>query len=330
MKKIFLAFTSIFILSLVLGFFTFQFIKPSQKKPVFEIRSIDTVKYSRDVAGQMLDNEEFDTQIQIQVSDIASTGASHIAISTPYDERFVPFLRRWVKQSRSYGLKVWFRGNFSGWERWFEYDSIDRETHKKLVEEFILKNPDLFEDGDIFTSCPECENGGAGDPRQTGDTQGFRQFLIDEYDISSKAFGSINKKVYSGFYSMNYDVASLVMDRETTSKLGNVVVIDHYVKSPHKLASDVEVIAQKSGGKVVLGEFGVPIPDIHGQMTEKEQAQWIETSLSLLSKSPSLLGVNYWVSVGGSTQLWSPKGEKREAVDVLIKYFNLNKYIKST
>jgi len=327
-KKIILIFTSVFLFSLVLGFFTYQFIKPAQKKPIFEIRSIDTVKYSRDVAGQMLDNDEFDTQIQIQVSGIASTGASHIAISTPYDERFVPFLQRWVKQARAYGLKVWFRGNFSGWERWFEYEKIDRETHKKLMEEFILKNPDLFEDGDIFTSCPECENGGEGDPRQTGDVSGFRKFLIDEYNISSESFGKINKKVYTGFYSMNYDVATLIMDRETTTKLGNVVVIDHYVKSPQKLASDVEIIARQSGGKVVLGEFGAPIPDIHGQMTEKEQAQWIETSLSLLSKSPNLLGINYWVSVGGSTQLWSPKGEKREAVEVITKYFNSYKNTK--
>jgi len=28
------------------------------------------------------------------------------------------------------------------------------------------------------------------------------------------------------------------------------------------LADDISALAKKSGGKVVLGEFGVPIPDI--------------------------------------------------------------------
>src|SRR5258708_6337361 len=88
------------------------------------VQSIDTMKYSRDTAGQMLTKPEFDATINSQVSEIAQTGATHIAIATPYDEMFIPFLKRWVKSARAHGLKVWFRGNFSGWEGWYNFPKI--------------------------------------------------------------------------------------------------------------------------------------------------------------------------------------------------------------
>ena len=288
---------------------------------IWEFRSVDTVKYSRDVAGQMLAKPEYDDVINKQVSDIASLGASHIAIATPYDAKYVPFLERWVKSARKYKLKVWFRGNFSGWENWFGYERITREEHKKLLAEFIVNNPALFEDGDIFTSCPECENGGPGDPRLNGDPEGHKKFLIEEYKISLESFGKINKKVNSGFYSMNYDVAKLIMDRETTRALGNIVVIDHYIKDPLQVAQDAKAIAETSGGNVILGEFGAPIPDIHGEFTEEEQSKWIEDGLNASSKIPEIIGVNYWVNVGGSTRLWNDDGSKRKAADTIKKYF---------
>ena len=68
---------------------------------------------------------------------------------------------------RKHGLSVWFRGNFSGWEEWFGYPKIKAYEHINKTRNFIINNPELFADGDIFTSCPECENGGPGDPRDT-------------------------------------------------------------------------------------------------------------------------------------------------------------------
>lgn len=298
-----------------------------KKEPYWQFRSVDTVKYSRDVAGQMIDQPEFDSVINEQVADIASLGATHVAIATPYDQRFVPFLERWVRAAREHNLKVWFRGNFAGWENWFGYDRISREEHKALLKEFIETNPGLFEDGDIFTSCPECENGGPGDPRLNGDPEGHKKFLIEEYQISIESFGKIGKKVNSGFYSMNFDVAKLIMDKATTQALGNIVVIDHYIKDPVKVTRDAQWIASTSGGKVVLGEFGAPIPDIHGNLSEEEQAKWIENGLSAASKAPEIIGVNYWVSVGGSTRLWNDDGTRRKAADVVKNFFTAVKLI---
>jgi hypothetical protein len=288
----------------------------------WEVQSVDTMKYSRDLARTENDDPAFDREIEIRIKNIAATGATHVAIDTPYDREFVPFLRRWVKMARKYYLKVWFRGNWSGWEGWFDYGLITREEHIKKTAEFIAENKDLFADGDIFTACPECENGGPGDPRWTGDVKGFRQFMIDEYKATSRAFAEAGFKAAVNYNSMNGDVARLVMDKATTQAMGGLVVIDHYVKTPEKLAADVREIAESSGGRVVLGEFGVPIPDITGSMNQSQQAQWLESALSGLARLQVLSGVNYWVDTGGTTQLWTASGSALEGAKVLADYYN--------
>lgn len=325
MKKIYLFAVIAFIFVLALGFMVYK--EQGKVAPLWEVRAVDTVKYSRDNSWEMLTKPEYDEVIDKQTADIASLGVSHIAIATPYDKQFLPYLKRWVEKARKHKLKVWFRGNFSGWEKWFEYKAISREEHKRLLAEFILNNPDLFENGDIFTSCPECENGGPGDPRFINDVPEHRQFLIEEYKISEDSFRAINKNVTSGFYSMNYDVAKLIMDKPTTEALGGIVAIDHYVKDPKKVAEDAKKIAQQSGGKVILGEFGAPIPDIHGNMNEVQQAQWIEEALNEVRNTPEIIGVNYWVNIGGSTKLWDEDGKRRKAADTIGKFFNATRRV---
>src|SRR3989344_5428418 len=99
----------------------------------WEIQSIDTVKYSRDLAREKAKDSSFDEVIDTQVRLIAETGATH------------------------------------------------------------------FEEGDIFSSCTECENGGPGDPRRSGDVAGHRNFLTEEYKITNDAFRKIGKNVRSNF-----------------------------------------------------------------------------------------------------------------------------------
>jgi len=293
----------------------------SSPKHWWNVQSIDTVKYSRDLALQMNNDPNFDSVIEKQTKLIADAGATHIAIGTPYDKEFVPFSKRWVISARKHNLKVWFRGNFAGWEGWFGYKKITPEDHKKLLKEFIQTNQDLFEDGDIFTSCPECENGGPGDPRIDADPDEFRDFLIEEYKIAKEIFRLNGKQVITNYFPMNGDVARLIMNPETTRALGGVVVIDHYVSDPNQLSDDIKSIAKTSGGKVVLGEFGAPIPDIHGPMDEERQARWIQEALSKLVKIDELYGINYWTSVGGSTAIWTESLKPKPAVTVITKYF---------
>ncbi len=326
-RKFFLV--SVFLALIIGGFMLKSTVKAPQttnKARFWNFQSIDTMKWSRDLSREKLNDPTFDVTIERQIKSIADTGATHVGIATPYDEEFLPILKRWVKYARQYNLKVWFRGNFSGWEGWFDYQKIGRAEHIQKTEKFILENSNLFEDGDAFSACPECENGGPGDPRLNGDSGGHKKFLIEEYLVTKKAFNKINKKVDSNYHSMNGDVAKLIMDKETTSKLDGIVVIDHYVKTPEKLVEDINEYAQKSGGKVILGEFGAPIPDINGAMSELEQAEWLTKTMYLLSNNDNVVGMNYWVNTGGSTQIWEPSGKERLAVASLRKAYDPYSY----
>jgi hypothetical protein len=288
---------------------------------IWSIQSIDVMKYSRDLAKEKLGDLEFNKTIDNQINVIASTGATHVAIGVPYDEEFLPIMRRWVSSARNHNLKVWFRGNLSGWEGWFDFKKIDRATHTKMISEYIVKNADLFEDGDLFSSCPECENGGPGDPRHVGDVDGYRNFLVEQTDMVRQSFRKIGKEILPNLHSMNGDVARLVMDKETTAHVGGYVVVDHYVSTPEKLVGDLRDLAKQSGGSIILGEFGAPIPDIHGNMTEQQQAVWVSKALDLLAKERSVVGLNYWTSFGGSTKLWNDNGTERAAANVLRGHF---------
>jgi hypothetical protein len=295
---------------------------PALKEHLFGIQSIDTMKYSRDEARAKANDATFDAEIAREMQQIASMGATHVAIGTPYDEEFVPYLRRWVAAARAAHLSVWFRGNFSGWEGWYGYQKLTAEKHTDLTKKFILDHPDLFQDGDVFTSCPECENGALGDPRTTGKVNEYRQFLIQESKVVTGAFKQTNKRVHSPFYSMNADVARLVMDQATTDALGNVVVIDHYVSSLDTFENDLKNIGADSKGKIALGEFGAPIPDLQGNLTEIEQAKYIDVLMSkMYLQSDNIIAVNYWVLQGGTTALVNQNGTVRKALEIVKKYY---------
>ena len=304
----------------------------TQREHLFTVQSVDTMKYSRDRAREALKNPSYQTLIDNEVRAVADTGATHIALATPYDEEFVPVLKMWVSSARKQGLSVWFRGNFSGWEGWFDYQKIDRTTHLKMTEAFITSHPDLFSDGDIFTPCPECENGGPGDPRQTRDTAGFKKFLIDERIVSLNDFSKINKKVQTTYTSMNGDVARLIMDPATTDALGNVVVVDHYVPTVAQFGKDILAMSTTSQGDVALGEFGAPIPDLQGDLSPTDQAGFVEGLLGELYKqSDHIVAVNYWSLNDSSTALLDGTNEstKRPVYDTLKTFYKAS-YVTGT
>lgn len=321
-------FITVFIITFVLSFGALLFYmqepiivnKPVVRERHWEIRSIDTMKYSRDRARDMKDKEEFDIIIDRQMDLIARTDANYVTIDTPYDEEFNSVLRRWVTSARKYKLSIWFRGNFSGWEGWFDYPKISKDEHIKKTISFILENQDIFKDGDIFDACPECENGAKV---TTKNLSLHRQFLVEEYEAKKEAFREINKNVHYNFHSMNGDIAKSLMDEETTRMLGGVVVIDHYVPTTDRLARDIVTLAKQSGGTIVLGEFGVPIPGIHKQiMSDADQKQWIEDALEKVVVLDEVKGINYWVNMGGTSAIWHDNGDPKPAWSVIKTYYS--------
>lgn len=287
----------------------------------WQIQSIDTMKFSRDISRE----PDILSRIPKFVDKVASLHPTHIAVATPYDEEFYPVLKKWVDEARSHNLKIWFRGNFSSWEGWFGYPKFkDYKEHHTKTYAFITKHPELFAAGDIFTPAPEPENGGLGDPRGSKEkTVLFQQFLVDSYNSCSQAMSKIGVEVKCGYFSTNGDVARESLTPDVVKQIGGVVVIDHFVKTPQKLAADILSLAKKYNAKIVLGEVGAPIPDIHGKMTEFEQASYIQDTLSeVLKLGDTVEGINYWTAFGGSTLLFDEKTmDPRRVADVVSSFF---------
>lgn len=292
------------------------------RKNIFDVQAIDTMKQSRDLARLTLKNKAYDSFIDMEMERIVEAGGTHAAISTAYDEEFIPVLERWVKSARSHGLSVWFRGNFSGWERWFEYDQIDEAEHKRLLTTFIKNHPDLFKNGDIFTPCHECENGGTGDPRVTGKVSQYQNFLISERDIALTEFKKINKNI-EVHPSMNGEIAEEIMTSETVKKVGGTVFVDHYTRTTDQFHKDLIRYASVLKSKIGIGEFGAPIPDMNGTMNETQQATFVKGLMDVLYRENHIVSiVNYWDILDGSTALLNYDGSRRQAYYEVKNYFD--------
>lgn len=289
----------------------------------WKYQCIDTMKTSRDRARNWQYSTDLHHSVSKQVSLIKSMGANCIAIDTPYDAEFLPYMRSWVTEARKQDLHIWFRGNFSSWEAWFEYPK--GMTSKELLPRtasFIEKNQDLFADGDIFTPAPEGENGGEFNQVEIDEHVAFRKFLIDEYTVAKTAFAKIGKNVEVNWLSMNGGLAKRMLDKQTISQIGDTVALDHYIKTAPEMSEFITYFADKFGAKLVIGEMGAPIPDINGSMTEDEQAAFIDSLyLELFKQRDKITGVNYWVLYDSSTALINPDGTARKAAAIVKKYY---------
>lgn len=314
----------LFIALFITFFLGFIFLTPknedkAQSQPTYlwKIRSIDTMKTSRDRARNTLT----DGEIEIELRAIKNLGANYVAIDTPYDDEFLPFLKRWVSLARRSGLKVWFRGNWSSWEGWFDYPkNMTPEKHNFKTAKFIEMNPGLFEEGDIFDPCPECEN--AGFWKQPEENAEYNQFIQNQRKIVRDSFSKIKRQVYTNIFSIIGGRAKEVLNKKTLDTLDNVVTIDHYFKDPSSMSQYIEYFSQNYSTTVLVGEFGAPIPDINGSMNENEQAQFINGVFKkLYENKENVLGINYNVLTGGTTSLLNEDGTPREATEIIKNYF---------
>jgi hypothetical protein len=284
---------------------------------------VDTMKISRDRAREMITRSDVVRIVTDEVNKISELGANCIAVGTPYDEEFIPYLQLWVTSARQKNLVVWFRGNWSGWEGWFSYPStLTPREHLQKTREFITVHKDLFVDGDIFTSAPEAENGAYFKNNVFSRQTEFRSFLVSSNTNAQEAFKGINKQVITHWSSLSGGVAKGVLDTESIGGLQGTVTIDHYVKDPREMAEFVHHFADTYKARVVFGEFGAPIPDLNGSMSELEQAAFVQKLLrSLYQDRTSIEGVNYWTLSDSSTEIVTQSGDFRSVAEVLKNYY---------
>lgn len=289
----------------------------------WKYQCIDTMKISRDDARKWAEKPDLQDHIAWEMKTIKDLGANCVAIDTPYDSEFLPYLTQWVKAARTENLHVWFRGNFAGWETWFNYPKLaDNQLFFTKLKSFISDNANLFADGDIFTGAPEAENGGPYDQVEKNEYDSYRKFLIDEYQIEHDAFAAINKNVQLNWQSMNGGLAKRMYDQNTIDKTEKTITIDHYINSADQMGEYINYFNKTYKAQVNIGEFGAPIPDINGEMTEDQQAEFVEKLFAQLYDNRELVnGVNYWDLYDGSTALMNPDQTPRKVAAIVKKYF---------
>ncbi len=292
---------------------------------LWQYQCVDTVKFSRDTArGWKGRQAELEALINNQMAAIKSLGANCVSLGTPYDEEFVPFLKLWVNKARENDLAVWFRGNFSGWEGWFNYPKMaSAQQHVQKTYAFITSHPEIFQDGDIFTPAPEPENGILGNPFASPQNKAaLLDFLPKSFSSCRDAFKTIGKNISCGYFSVNGSVAKEILSKSVVDKIGSVVVIDHYVSDPKQMSLDIGYLNNLYQSKIAIGEFGAPISDINGPMDENQQAQFIKGLMDVFYNHKNLIpAVNYWTLQGGLTALLRDDGSFKPAVDAIKNYF---------
>ncbi len=289
----------------------------------WQYQCIDTMKTSRDRARVWIQDPKMQTYIDKELSAIVGMGGNCVAIDTPYDPEFLPYLEAWVKGARTHHLHIWFRGGFSSWEGWFDYPVVtDPSTYFPKIQAFITKHPDLFMVGDSFSGFVEAENGGPFKGTVLDQKDAYRRFLIQEFTTEDAAFAIIHKQVITNWLSMNGGIAMNVLDPNTIQAIHGTVTIDHYVASIDKMANAINDIIRDYHANIVIGEFGAPVPQINGDMTNTQQADFVSGLLNQMYRyKNNVIGVNYWNLYDGSTALLQDNFSSKPVVQSIKNYF---------
>lgn len=293
------------------------------KTRLWKYQCVDTMKTSRDNAQKWAMKKDLKEHIAWEMAMIKDLGANCVAIDTPYDEKYKTYLLAWVEAARKEQLHIWFRGNFASWEGWFNTrQNKDVQKFFESTDNFIIKNPDLFMDGDIFTAAPEAENGGPFNQVEKNEHETYRKFLLQEKEVTDKAFKKINKSVVTSWSSMNGGLAKRMFDKPTLEGLENVATIDHYIKDARMMGEFIDYFNKKFDAEVVIGEWGAPINEITGKMNEDEQAEFVDSLLfEMYKKKDVVKGNNYWTLYDSSTAVYEKDRKERKVVNTIKNYF---------
>ncbi len=267
----------------------------------FAIQSIDSMKDTKDtICGQRpLDwiNKWLDKAVEL--------GANYVAISTPYENPScgdaLSYTKTWVKAIRAHGMHVWHRHMPLSFEGIYSTPKTTGNNYLDLISNYIKNNPDLFENGDIFTPIPEPQNGGiqgitycANSVCQFQSAAQFNQWLRDAMTTAKNAEQAIGKDMKIGYYGFDGFVAwgdknpdwHGILEDSTVAQMGNIT-IDHYPELVGETMDQSLTALQTKypTTPIVIGEYGT----VNGQNVDQE----VQDTMTA-AKNHKVVGFNYW------------------------------------
>jgi hypothetical protein len=302
----------------------------------WSVRSVDTQIISKH--WPEVSREAVEEQV-VMISDL---GVNYIAIGTPYDR--LDDIKLWADVIHARGINVWFRSHWLSWEG-DEGVPADMTPQQYLdyTYKFIVRNPDLFREGDSFTVAVEAEQVGVGLGRKFLTWDEYRQFLLSEISIASDAFEEIGLggKVHTNWLSMNGWVVENELTPDLVDKVG-LIVVDHFVDQSktfgrvnnadeivNKTVNDLDSYFTKYRVPILLGEWGY---QIFQEVPEEVQAEVVAKMFRGLKNKPYLIGVNYWTHMGNTSALiddeFGTNLRFKQAAYVVKSYYSLDVDLK--
>jgi hypothetical protein len=255
---------------------------------------------------------------------------THVAIAVPYDN--LTKYTNYVADARNKGLKVFHRPHWNAWEGDNAISAgLSRQDYLTGAYLFIIGNPDLFEDGDMFGMCVEpsnANNHGNYTFRTPETSEGdfdiakYNQFLKDQVRYANAAFAAIGKRVYTFPVSPSLSLLNLAgqvldsSDAGDSDGLGNadivaffggILTIDHYLSDSYrsddeygaKLSSDLDKIHTAFPDcRIMIGEWGYHLTTT---VSDQEQYDVFREALEVFASKDFIIGVNCWVHMGSNT-----------------------------
>lgn len=319
--------------------------------PQWVVQSFDMMKYTKDVVC----NPPSDTFIANSVAKAKTNGATHIAISTPYqnvtcgggtgDSNLLA--SRWITAARAQGLKIWHRHpnvKFEGIYSQSKVRSPDGYRHIKDITDWIDAHPTWILAGDIFTPEAEPQNGGingvtsCGSLCQFSSKADFNEWLrmaqlstklaLRANDIPVTSTWGNTTGVFVGAYGFDGFVTwgdnngfwqgQSQIEAATVAAMDNVIAIDHYPAAGATMAGDLdEMRAVFPNALVVIGEIGT-INDTTDTARVNSVNNWFNAFIA----RNYILGVNYWhQGPGGNESLINSDFTNKPSGDAVADFY---------
>lgn len=310
--------------------------QPDSSK-TWSIQSVDAMKYTKDV----ICNQKDEVWINKWVGKAAELGATHVAISTPYDNPkcgdAVAYTKTWIKAIRAKGLKVFHRQMPLQFEGIYDNPKSPGANFTAMVTNYIKTNKENYQEGDIFTPIPEPQNGGIKSVNNCAQgvcifssTANFNQWLRDTTIASREAFGQIGlkDKVGVGYYGFDGFIAwghnnpdwqgKGFLEDETVRIIGHIAV-DHYPEAVGtEMGTDLAQLEKRfPNTPIIISEWGT----IKGGNIEQQ----VKNSMGG-AKRPSVVGFNYWhLGPGGNEALINDDFTNRPQFNEVQSFFKPKK-----
>jgi hypothetical protein len=297
--------------------------------------SVDAMKLTKDVVR----SQPSQADINSIVEALAQTQAKYIAISVPLDPssdypapKPAPlsaesFTAEWANAIHEHGLKVLWRGTWSGLEGLYDFPkrvganrfpagnaataaTDNNATWLGKTYAYIVSHPDFFRDGDIWAPLPERTEGIFQDgdsflPYDGGIQANYAFFFNDLKTVSNDAFAEIGKKVITGWTANNFsEVDSGWIFRSVFNNAG-LTVVDYYgdgAHSPEQMDAALRSIYAKTGHQVFLMEWS---DYWDGSLPLGDRQAYLDSMYSeflKLANDGVLMGFNYWGGWSGAAE----------------------------